>query len=494
MLFALALIPIVCGSLRHVNSDFSKLKLGVWYDRERGDAPTSINSRLGLENKTLTFWQSNIFATNTIESLKLNQFILDVEQTNTDAFIYLTVYPWDGFDKFDDDALHLLARKVRDITATGREILLRYAPEANGSWFAYGQQPTAFVESWKRVYRAIKHPGVYFLWAPNSGTGYPFPNNIYSVSTIFDPVLDTNRDNLFDMKDDPYSPYYPGDEFVDWVGLSIYHYGANWHLHDRWDTNDIPALGKVESILHGNPDPVDKSLYSGFDFYEMFSGKGCQVSNGGKPFIIAETAAVVHTAIYNNQTRIFEEPKNLTPEFRKEIKQAWWRQIFNMTFLETHPMVKAVCLFEFIKTEEFSDRDFTSLGLGAVTVYSTDRKYGNETFEPTLNAFRGDLSTMADIFEWSNEFKPSFNYLKLRMDGKSRALFNSGFYYSWAVGGFLTGLIFVRFAKFTMWNAIFTIKAVSAAIIAAFLIIYQVLLVLELHSERMQDLIKIVIH
>ena len=38
-------------------------------------------------------------------------------------------------------------------------------------------------------------------------------------------ALDTNKDGTFNERDDPYSPYYPGNEFVDWVGSSIYYYG-----------------------------------------------------------------------------------------------------------------------------------------------------------------------------------------------------------------------------------------------------------------------------
>lgn len=33
-------------------------------------------------------------------------------------------------------------------------------------------------------------------------------------------LMDTNGDGKLDNKDDPYAPYWPGDEYVDWVGLS----------------------------------------------------------------------------------------------------------------------------------------------------------------------------------------------------------------------------------------------------------------------------------
>ena len=33
--------------------------------------------------------------------------------------------------------------------------------------------------------------------------------------------MDTNGDGVVDNLDDPYLPYYPGDAYVDWVGMSV---------------------------------------------------------------------------------------------------------------------------------------------------------------------------------------------------------------------------------------------------------------------------------
>ena len=40
-------------------------------------------------------------------------------------------------------------------------------------------------------------------------------------------LMDTNQDGVVNNADDAYSPYYPGDAFVDWVGSSIYTYGTS---------------------------------------------------------------------------------------------------------------------------------------------------------------------------------------------------------------------------------------------------------------------------
>jgi hypothetical protein len=34
--------------------------------------------------------------------------------------------------------------------------------------------------------------------------------------------MDTNGDGVLDNSDDPFTPYYPGDDMVDWVGISVY--------------------------------------------------------------------------------------------------------------------------------------------------------------------------------------------------------------------------------------------------------------------------------
>lgn len=37
--------------------------------------------------------------------------------------------------------------------------------------------------------------------------------------------MDTNHNGRLDVGDDPYSPYYPGDEYVDYIATSAFSYG-----------------------------------------------------------------------------------------------------------------------------------------------------------------------------------------------------------------------------------------------------------------------------
>lgn len=68
-------------------------------------------------------------------------------------------------------------------------------------------------------------------------------------------LMDTNNDGKLDGNDDPYSPFYPGDEYVDWVGMSIYYFGPSY----PWKANALPKSGQFESVLNSG------------DFYQRFS-------------------------------------------------------------------------------------------------------------------------------------------------------------------------------------------------------------------------------
>ncbi len=104
----------------------------------------------------------------------------------------------------------------------GCPIFLRYASEMNGTWMAYSGDPSLYIEKWRLVYKVFSElaPNVALVWCP-----FATP-----VATI--------------------ASYYPGDEYVDWVGVNIY----SVHHHD----ND-PAK-------QGGEDPCDQ-LRAVYDMY-----------------------------------------------------------------------------------------------------------------------------------------------------------------------------------------------------------------------------------
>ena len=63
------------------------------------------------------------------------------------------------------------------------------------------------------------------VWSPYQGRDYPFvqaPGVAQPGSPGFD-ALDMNADGAWNLEQAPDAPYYPGDDAVDWIGLSAFH-------------------------------------------------------------------------------------------------------------------------------------------------------------------------------------------------------------------------------------------------------------------------------
>ncbi|MBQ7393164.1 MAG: discoidin domain-containing protein [Lentisphaeria bacterium] len=80
-------------------------------------------------------------------------------------------------------------------------IWLRPMNEFNSGWVDWGFEPAAFLAAWRRIYNIAEQIGAaehhIFLWSPNHRS-YP------------------------DVEWNKMERYYPGDQYVDWVGLSCY--------------------------------------------------------------------------------------------------------------------------------------------------------------------------------------------------------------------------------------------------------------------------------
>jgi hypothetical protein len=147
------------------------------------------------------------------------------------------------------------------------------------------------------------------LWAPSYGGGYPFGNPGAEPGTLDFAALDTDGDGELSQSDDMYEPYYPGDDVVDWVGLTLYHWGVQW----PWIENELPEANSFALLLTGNYHGGNGDQTSVPDFYARYCADGVR----NKPLAIPETAA-------------FFNP-HLGGAHELAIKQAWWRQVFNIT-------------------------------------------------------------------------------------------------------------------------------------------------------------------
>ncbi len=99
----------------------------------------------------------------------------------------------------DDTYLRQWARAAR---AAACPVFLRYASEMNGTWMAYSGNPPLYIAKFRLVHdvMAQEAPNVAMVWAP------------FATPQATIPV------------------YYPGDAYVDWVGVNIYsvvHHNAN---------------------------------------------------------------------------------------------------------------------------------------------------------------------------------------------------------------------------------------------------------------------------
>lgn len=100
---------------------------------------------------------------------------------------------------------------AREAKAWGKPILLRFGQEMNGSWAPWqsgvnGTTGPRFIAAWRhlvRVFRAVGATNVRWVWCP-----------------------------YIDNGGNPFTPFFPGDRWVDWVGLD----GFNWGEPTAWQS------------------------------------------------------------------------------------------------------------------------------------------------------------------------------------------------------------------------------------------------------------------
>lgn len=247
------------------------------------------------------------------------------------GILLLTLEPHGGLDSMSDEVIDRLANDLKEINDSGTPVIVRFAHEMNGSWYAWGQQPQRYVEVFRKVAAAIHAtaPGTAMMWAPNYGGGYPFTGGQFAArrGTPAFEALDTDGDGALTMADDTYAPYYPGDDAVDWVGISLYH----WGNQRPWGNNEVPEGDKFADMLTGTYSGTAGDDDAIPDFYQVYG------VDHGHPVAIPETAA------------IFTPSRDGADEL--DIKQTWWRQVFSEETHERFPNLKMINWFEWLKYE-----------------------------------------------------------------------------------------------------------------------------------------------
>ena len=255
-----------------------------------------------------------------------------VEQIRADGqMMLLTLEPMNGLEAVTPEAAAALARDLAEFNDDGVPVIVRFAHEMNGSWYPWSQQPSRYIDAFRTMAAAVHSlaPGSAMMWAPNYGGGYPFAGGQYEAKpgTADFTALDTDTDGTLSMNDDAYAPYYPGDQAVDWVGMSLYHWGADY----PWGENELPEPGKFVDQLTGSYTGAngDDSLLP--DFYQVYG------EAHGKPVAVPETAALFAPGAGG--------------EGELAIKQAWWGQLFEPATTRRFPQLKMINWFEWDKEE-----------------------------------------------------------------------------------------------------------------------------------------------
>ncbi len=277
----------------------------------------------------------------------------------------LTAEPAAGLGGLTSDDADTLAGWCAWWNGQGVPIIVRFAHEMNGDWYAWGMRPATYRAAFQtlagRVHALATNTAT--LWAPNDGGKYPFgafdgmTQAAYLAGghgTTSDwALLDTDVSGVLQAGDDPYAPFYPGDEAVDWVGITLYHWGTMY----PWLYNTIPEARKFADLITGNYNGPNGDQRVAPDFYAAWA------EGHGKPMMISETAAYFRPGI-TNQPLTGTPPQQSHDE--RVIKAAWMDQVFHtggdttnaLDVATNFPLIKAVNWFNHYKRESEAANDW----------------------------------------------------------------------------------------------------------------------------------------
>jgi hypothetical protein len=166
----------------------------MWFDSWTSGRPFPVNEARAV-------WRRGIMPHYTWEPWNTALGPNDPEQIHLQDIIDGT---WDAY----------IRARAREFAALRLPIMVRWAHEFNGNWYRWGiannnADPSLFVQAYRRVHDLVEAAGarnVQWVWAFNNGSS---PDTDYN-----DPAR-----------------AYPGDRYVDWVGID----GYNWGFGPSWD-------------------------------------------------------------------------------------------------------------------------------------------------------------------------------------------------------------------------------------------------------------------
>ncbi|WP_201008456.1 glycoside hydrolase family 26 protein [Paenibacillus glycanilyticus] len=123
------------------------------------------------------------------------------------AFPHIAWEPNEGLAKVKDDAyLRTFAEAARKADVP---IFLRFASEMNGTWTNYSGDPDLYIKTWRMVHDVFEKiaPKTAMVWT------------------------------VLNVPERPIEAYYPGDNYVDWVGINVYN--VRYHNGDIRQPSDF---------------------------------------------------------------------------------------------------------------------------------------------------------------------------------------------------------------------------------------------------------------
>lgn len=293
------------------------------------DTPAAYTARLG--RSPAIFGRFISFPLSASDTKLLTDEVAQIAQVH--AMYFLTLEPVGGLQTVTTATATDFANTVALWNRMGVDVFVRFGQEMNGSWYPWGQKPTEYISAFRMVADAVHRTALktVMVWSPVYAGGYPFLNELYNAkpSDVDFPQLDTNHDGQLTQFDDSYTPYYPGDDAVDWVGLTLY----NWGCHFPWGPNVAAEAGKFVQQITGTYDGECGHETMVGNFYQEFA------VDHHKPMALSETSA------------FYDEANAGQGATNVQIKQDWMSQVLDPTLSQTFPLLKIENWFEYRHTE-----------------------------------------------------------------------------------------------------------------------------------------------
>ncbi len=123
-----------------------------------------------------------------------------------------------------------IAQFAADAKTYDGEVRLAPFSEMNGEWspwggVAEGNTPAKVIEAWKHIHALFADASnVEFVWV-------------------------VNQESVPDTPENSIASYYPGDEFVDYVGVDGFNFGKPWQTYDQIFTSALMQLRKYDKPI-----------------------------------------------------------------------------------------------------------------------------------------------------------------------------------------------------------------------------------------------------